>query len=288
LNFEERKKEMEIELSNSRRETFDSCERKYFYRYCLNLVPKEPKSMAPFFGAAIHRALASWYREGDRDKAMKEFAEEYAQWYDGKDEDRTVEVAYRILDAYFKRYSQDYLEVDSQMVEIGASIDMGFCLYRMRVDMIAKWNGDLIIVDHKTSKYPTSQFNILKPNHQLTGYCLGASEILGMPIRKVMLNILGTALRKRMKEGEEEVTLVRDVTERSEEDFEEFRRGLAVTAQRLRRCLEEGYWPMRTKSCSSFNGCEFLELCKSSEEARPFIMKTLYKESEWRDYEEIY
>jgi len=229
--------------------------------------------------------LASWYREKDRDKALKEFGEEYAQYYDGRDEDRTAEAGYRILNAYFDRYKEDYLEVEPEMVEVGATIDLGFCLYHMRIDLIPRWNGELIVVDHKTSKYPLSSFTVLRPNSQLTGYCLGASAILGTPVTKAMINVIGTAIRKRVREGEEEVTLVRDVTERTSEEFEEFKRGLEVTVKRVRECLDEGYWPMRTQSCTSFNGCEYIELCKAKKDAIPFIMEAAYKREEWRDYE---
>jgi hypothetical protein len=278
-----------IEIDNFARVQFDTCEKKYYWRIVRGLVLKEPKSLAPFFGIAIHAALEEWYRNRKDDEAIKAFASEYVKWFDPKhDEERTPENGLVILKEYFNRYREDYLEVDKELIEVGASAEVwpGEVIYQGRIDLISKWNGETVIVDHKTSAYPTSGFMVLKPNNQFTGYVWLAREITGLDIKTVVVNMIGTKIKKRLKEGEEAVVLMRDMTTREEKDFKEFQKGLLITVKRIKRCEEFNEWPMRTHSCPSFQGCEYLDLCRGSDEAIPHLIKTFYQERKWNAFEE--
>ncbi len=278
-----------IEIDNYARVQFDTCEMKYYRRIKKDLVLKVPKNLAPFYGIAIHAGLEAHYRGESDDDSIKAFGSEYAKWFDPKyDEERTPENGLIILKEYFKRYRDDYLEVDKELIEVGASAEIwpNEVIYQGRIDLISRWNGETIIVDHKTSAYPTSGFMVLKPNNQFTGYVWLAREITGLDIKTIVVNMIGTKIKKRLKEGEEAVTLMRDMSSRGEEDFKEFKKGLLLTVKRIKRCEEFDEWPMRTHSCPSFQGCEYLDLCRGSKEAIPHLIKTFYQERKWNPFEE--
>jgi hypothetical protein len=250
--------------------------------------------MAPYFGISIHKGVEAFYRLKDRDSILKAFGEEYSKYYDGKDEDRTVSNAIIMLDEYSKRFKEDYLEtviVDGKpLMEIGGSIIIegeGIGVnYKSRIDRIPLWKqeGKLVIEDWKTSKYVGSNFTILKPNNQFCGYALTVREMRGENL-EFFLTLIGTKVKKRFKEGEERVEIVRDYTRFSEEDFEEFKLSIINTALRIQKCEERGYWPKRTHSCPSFQGCEYIPLCKAKRENISEMIKQFYKEEKWRAYE---
>ncbi len=278
-----------IELDNTSRVCFDACERKYYYRYRLDIVPLEPQSMAPYFGIAIHKGVEEFYHLGTRDSVLKAFGEEYANYYDGKDEDRTVGAGIIILDEYSKRFKDDYLEtkeleIGGVIVIEGEGIEVS---YKSRIDRIALWKveGKLVLEDWKTSSYVGSKFTILKPNNQFVGYALTVREMRGENL-EFFLTLIGTKVKKKAKEGEERIEIVRDYVRFTEEDFEEFKLGVIDTALRIQKCDLSGYWPKRTHSCPSFQGCEYLALCKSNKESEKEMIKQFYRaERRWKAYE---
>lgn len=279
-------------LDNFSRQMFEACPQKYYWRMREHLVLKEPKNMALYLGIAIHKGLEEYYRSGDKVEAIKTYGLEYAKYYDGKDLDRTLENGLIVMEQYFKQYEEDYLETFSlagePLVEVGGAMIIGDVIYNMRMDWIAKnkVEGSLTVVDHKTSKYPGSSFNTIKPNNALTGYILGAREITGMDIDTAMLNIIGTNVRKRLKDGQEPVDCVRDFTKRDKEDFDRFKKEIVKVSQRIKECDSTGLWERQTGACPSFNGCEYRDLCNASEEALPHLVKTLYKEEPWVAFNE--
>ena len=275
-----------LELSNTTRTCFDACEFKYYLRYKLHLVPIEPTSLAPYYGKAIHKSLATFYKGKQREEIMKAFGEEYAKYFvEGKDEERTISNGMIIIDEFIKRFEDDYLETVD--VEVGASmlLEEEDVIYKCRIDRIAKWQGEKVVEDWKTSKYVGSSFTLIKPNNQFVGYALGVREITNTN-PYFFLTLIGTKVKKRFKEGEERVEIVRDCVRFTEEDFTEFERGLINTANRVRECEKENYWPKRTHSCPSFQGCEYLPLCKSPKSSFEDIAKQFYREEKWKDFEE--
>jgi len=276
-----------LELDNTSRVCFDSCERKYYLRHVLDLVPLEPQSMAPYFGIAIHKGVEAFYLGKSRDECLRAFAEEYAKWFDEKDDERSPGNGIIILDEYFKRWREDYIK--TLKLEIGHSVVISEgeleVVYKMRIDRIGEWDSEICLVDWKTSKYVGSQFTIVKPNNQFVGYALGVKELMGVN-PTFFLDLIGTKVRKKVEVGGERVELVRDNVKFNEEDFEEFKKGVLKTARRILESEREGYWAKRTHSCPSFHGCEYLPLCKSNEETFESMAATFYKKDKWKSWEE--
>ena len=121
---------------------------------------------------------------------------------------------------------------------------------------------------------------------------MGIGELMNK--EKLLIEITNTELRvlsgievivlkpERYREGFEKV---RESAKFTEEEFEEFRRGVIDTAERIEKCKSENYWAKRTHSCPSFSGCEYLPLCKADKETWEGMVKTFYKKEKWRAYE---
>jgi hypothetical protein len=303
-----------INLDNTARVNFDKCEQYYYLRNVRNLVPLEPGSMAPYFGSAIHKGLEHWYKSNrtDRTGAIKAFAEEYAKIFDEKDDERTPGAGMEILNAFFVRWQDDYLRTWTlggvPQIEIGVGVLLDLSnygskseiYYTGRIDRIVEWETsegvEVCIDDWKTTYYIGSGFVLPKPNSQFTGYIYNAREITGLPIKSSFIDFIGTKIRKQTIENHKQVKfavgdprrveLQRDITERTEEDFEEWKRGLASTVNRITLCQKSEIWPKRTHSCPSFKGCEFIPICSKQDSAKEGVIKTMYKEEVWAPWDE--
>lgn len=290
---------MEINIDNSMRTSFDACPMQYYLRYKLNLVPKEVKSnhIGRLFGICVHEALAVWRRGGSQADVMKKFGEAWLEHLSTvSPEEKSIEEGYTVLKSYMKRYEEDYLVTDKvEFVEVGFTIHINEWLsYSGRIDWLPLWNEKRIVTDYKTSKYAGSSYTVPKPNNQMTGYIWAARELLGLDVNTAMLDIIGTTIRqykyvdgkrKQLGPEDEKVELLREPTERTEEDFFEFKKGLEISAARLIDCEETGDWPKFTHSCPSFGGCDYIPICKSPKESMPFLIEGLYREEVWKFYE---
>lgn len=298
-----------LEIDNTSRVLFETCPRKYFYRIKKHLVPLEPKSMAPFFGAAIHRGLEELYRGGGQKEVMEAFATEYSKWWNPQiDSERSIENGYIVLQNFLRRFppSEDYLKTSVIGSKVG--VEMGFSVmiagdfvpeevvFSGRIDRIAMWEGELVIEDWKTSRYVGSGYLVVKPNDQFTGYAFGASDILGVKVKTIFVTQIGTYVKKQRKEAgkvvkltedDERVDLVRVTTTRTEEDYRDWKERLWRTAGSIMEAEKSGEWPIQPHSCPSFQGCEYLPLCSAQSDAREAIADTFYKREEWKAYESI-
>lgn len=283
-----------IYLSNSSRTTFDSCPAKYYWNYIyeggVELVEVRSTHIGKLFGECLHSALLVYRRGGGEQKVMEKFGEKYVELLSAVEGEKSITDGYTLLQEYMHRYplADDYLVTDNvALLEVDFMLEIEpELIYRGVIDWMPKWNGERVVVDLKSTKYPQSGYNVSKPNNQLTGYCLAATEHMGEMVKTAMLDIMGTQIkkqkieggkRKMLEEGEERCTLIREPTERNYDDFMEFKEGLKETKFRLKRCMERDHWPKWTHSCPSFGGCDFMELCNSTRESLPYISKSLYR-----------
>lgn len=267
------------------------------------------KSEALVFGSAFHKALEHWYtlpislREPNSTmlkemdavifnppneplegamESVRQFAltgDILRHLPDG--DKRGLDNALKLLKAYFKLYQNDGWEVYRDALgEPMIEKDVSFIIYEDenlvieyfgRVDLILKQTqtGVIAVTDHKTTATLGSQFyDRLKPNHQYTGYVLGAQKALGIDTNKFLINGIQTAKTKQ--------EFARQVTERTEEDFQELREAVIETVFRWLKMEERGFYPQNTpEPCGSYGACQFLELCRASKELKPIIKKNL-------------
>lgn len=133
----------------------------------------------------------------------------------------------------------------------------------------------LLIADHKTtSQLGTEFYNRCKPNHQYTGYVLGAREALGLATNLFMIN--GVQVAKTRE------SFARQVTERTEEDFQDLRDAVLWNVERFLKALTQNRWPMTAPNpCSMYGGCEYLRICElSNHKLRETVIRNIYGDPE--------
>lgn len=164
------------------------------------------------------------------------------------------------------------LHEDAQMIiEIFGTIDFAFR------DMRTK---EIILGDHKTSSAlsfaGSSYFDRDKPNHQYTMYMLGARRVFNLPVENFMVNVIEVKAKPKTAKAKG-VSFPRQITKRTEEDFEELKEVLLDAVCRWRISSETGVWPMGSvNSCNQYGGCTYKEVCASPKSIRENLLKNKF------------
>ena len=200
----------------------------------------------------------------------------------GDNDKRSLENGVKILKAYFKQYLDDGLEVmrdtaGNPLVEK----EVRFKLYEDElieieyfgtIDAVMKstFNDMPMVCDHKTTAALGSQFyNRIKPNHQYTGYLLAARQCLGIDTNLFMVNGIQVAKTK--------CEFARQVTERSEEDFQEFSAAVIAGVKSFLDAYNSGNFPQHApNSCSNYGSCPYLDVCSAPSSLRENIISAKF------------
>lgn len=296
-----------VRINYSSLNLINTCPRKAQLILLENLQSPH-KSEALVFGTAFHKALEHWYTlpveqrlltptqeklcdtviynppeeplEGALE-SIRQFGLAGASLKNLPDGDkRGLDNALKILKAYFKLYWNDGWEVYKDASGPAIERDVSFILYEDeklvieyfgRIDLILQQaqTGVIAVADHKTTASLGNQFyDRLKPNHQYTGYVLGAKLCLGIESNKFLINGIQTAKTKQ--------EFARQVTDRDEIDFQELREAVIETVFRWLRMLDKGFFPQNTpEPCGSYGACQFLDLCRAPKELKEVIKKNM-------------
>lgn len=294
------------------------CGRKSHYILGRGLKKVAPNP-ATTFGSAIHAALEHFYRSkrserqipGNFKTKMEElefdlepkenlllqcgqkFVEAMADMrsVDAFDK-RSIASGLWNLYHYFQTYIDDPYEVmedeDGPLTErrieytLYDSSDLEI-KYFGSIDVILRHavTGAILVADHKTSSVVgTTFYNRLKPNHQYTGYVLGAREALGLDTQSFLVNCIQVKPKPKTERGTPP-NFPRQVTTRDESDFEEFKLTVVAAVRQYIRWQEDGFFPLgNVNACGMYNGCQFLEVCNvSNNDIRESVIKAHFEEN---------
>lgn len=298
-----------MEINFSSLSLINDCMRKAEYGLFRKLRSEnEPEALTG--GKAVHKALEHWYSLPQHLRLLTPEEDELAdaliahplnepsipyetaldsineyvkaarplQWLAAEDK-RSIFNGIKILKAYFKHYSEDGLEVLKD--EAGKPYIERECSYQIyeddkkvivlfgTIDVIFKnlITGQILPGDHKTTASLGSQFyNRIKPNHQYTAYLFLARNALGLDVNSFMVN--GIQVAKTKSE------FARQITERTDEDFEELKLSLVDATEKYLQAIERDKWPMMApNSCSSYGACQYYEICSSPKALRETVIK---------------
>lgn len=279
----------------------------------------QTESPATVFGSAIHKALEVFYGGAVEERilplemdmlmmsfghivagetenlclrATRAFVEKAQPLKDLPESDkRSIQNGTWILFHYFKSFIDDpyivHSDAEGPMIErrIEYTIFDG-PKYRINyfgtIDLIVRHikTGELYVCDHKTSSMIGSDFyNRLKPNHQYTGYLLGAREALGINAAGFLVNCVQVKEKPKTSRGSLP-NFPRQITTRDEVDYSEFIQSVSKAVQDyINFGLNE--WPLgHVNACAMYGGCTFLSVCSAPSTMRDNIMKAKFTRGE--------
>lgn len=265
------------EFDYSMLNTYQVCQRRFYYRHVRHLVTSRRQTPLEF-GSAIHAALDTWYKEGDEAKALGDFRRVWEEKGGDSTDDvkRTGELGIKIIRGYCKKYAQEPFETVD--IEIPFQIQIGEYNYIGRMDKVIKWDGITGPLDHKTSSqlgYHT--FDQYNPNMQLDGYMYACRQLYDENCYWAVPDLLCTA---KTKAGTPD-GFQRKKETRTDDQIEAFPNIFTVLAKEVSRSMELDQFIPCYSSCTYYGSCPYRQICMESKEIQERVINTFYTEDKW-------
>lgn len=294
-----------------------ACPRKSYYTLKRGLRSKVG-SPALVYGSAIHKALEIFYSHPREERAIpprfKEKSEQMAFGHSPESEHflfkavesfvteaqqlrmlpdtdkRSLSSGIWLLQNYFNTYINDPYVVYSD--ENGPVTERKFTLTLYKdtslevelfgtIDVVLQHEVNKVILpaDHKTSSVVGNDFfNRLKPNHQYTGYILGAQQVLGIDSDQFLVNCLQVKARPLTARGSGP-HFTRQVTKRSDQDIQEFKEAVLWAVRSYLLWDETNVWPIgHVDQCGMYGGCQYLDICGAPDQLRENMIEAKFNE----------
>jgi hypothetical protein len=271
--------------------SFQTCRKKYYWEHVRHLRPKT-KGTPLLFGGAIHEALDVYYTHDDKEKgtieAIKKFKSEYST--PEGDELRTVENGEKMLMWYFVKYKDEPFKTIGKP-EQGFVFFIGDILYGGRLDLPVEWDGQLWIMEHKTTTRLTGgYFDQFELDKQPTGYIIALEEFTGRKCAGAIINAMEPwkdvkRVSARTKQPEDH--FLRKPLTRSDELKERFRYNVQAIVRDIKWCEENDEFQEAEKKevCYYYNRpCPYLQLCTYGESPR--VLERDYQVEVWEPYKD--
>lgn len=305
-----------VKINSSSLALIQECMRKSLYSLKEKWTSAEEPS-ATVYGSAIHRALEIFYKGNPSERKLPSLEQLELMSFGNRLENEESDLLLRafrgflekasaltILPAedkhslqsgayllwnYFKSYIDDpyvaYVDDRGPFVEreftfrlfSAPSLEID---YFGTIDLVVQniHTGAILVADHKTTSIVGNAFyNRLKPNHQYTGYLLGARTIFGLKTNEFFVNALQKKA-KPVKPATPGPHFPRQITSRDESDYEEFRDTVVTAVVSYLAALKSGVWPLgHVAVCASYGGCRYLSVCSAPKSMRKNILDAKYK-----------
>ena len=196
-------------LTYSGLNTFQTCRRRYLYRYIQGLVPIE-KPHALRFGSVTHDWLEAWHRTRSLAGAQSVIDRAYTDRTGDRDEQRDWLCQSVMLEEYARRFGSEDFEVLDLECEFsgplrnpapGGRRSRSFQI-RGKVDGVIRRGEDVLLLEHKTAATLTGDYlERLAMDLQILLYCHYVRESLGHPVTGILYNVL---LKPRLIQNEGE------------------------------------------------------------------------------------
>lgn len=278
------------------------------------------ESPAQLFGSAIHKGLEVFYtgRYEDRKMPSLETMElmSFGHKVDGENEDlllkatrafidkaqplqqvpetdkRSIQNGVWLLYNYFKTYINDPYVAYSD--DSGPFVERPFSFilwtepslqieYFGTIDLIVKNldTGNIVVCDHKTTSVVGSDFfNRLKPNHQYTGYLMGADSCFNIRTDSFMVNCLQVKEKPKTARGTPP-HFPRQITTRDNADKCEFIEAVVYNVKSYLNMRDRSQWPLgHVNTCATYGGCGFLNVCSVPPAVRNSILQNRFVKGE--------
>lgn len=201
---------------------------------------------------------------------------------------RSIASGVWVLSHYFKTYLTDpyviYRDEHGPVTERTFSVPF-WEDHDLRVELFGtidfalrnEASGEILIGDHKTSSQLGSDFlNRVKPNHQYTGYIVGAQRALGIPSENFLINAIQVKARPLTARGGPP-TFTRQITRRTQDDIAEFQEALLWAVWSYLGWEKSSIWPIgNVDACAMWGGCQFLDVCSAPNSLRQNILSAKF------------
>lgn len=232
------------------------CVARAYYKYHLGLRASGAKEdIHLFFGKAVHSAIQITYESSLEDGI------DYLQsllWPVSRV--KSKQVAISLLRQLYYKFDYKVIACEKEF-----SFPIDDDNWYGRYDMIAKKDGETVVVDFKTSN---PYYLLTKPNDQFAAYYIGINQ--DEDVKKFIICNLDP--------NELNITFI--PIRYTEKDVSSWLEEFRLWKDYYKSCINSGIIP-RTNSCFDYGRkCEYHDICVSSEDIRPKVIKNCFIEDE--------
>lgn len=263
---------------------FQRCRKYYYWRIVRDLDTKTT-SPALLFGGALHDALDAYYTNG-LVKAIEKFRETYVD-REGE-EIRTVDNGVKVLEWYAKVYANEPFTVLGKP-EVGFVFPIGNILWGGRMDLPVEWDGQLWVMEHKTTtRLDSNFFKQFSLDKQVTSYTVGAEAFFSRPCAGCIVNVIEPwkeLKRPTERSKRPEDHFVRDPVRRPQVLKDRFKLNIQRIVRDILWCEEnnEFYEAELKTACFYYNyDCPYRTLCEYGEDEK--VIEREFKVDHWEPY----
>lgn len=270
--------------------SFQTCRKKYYFEHIRHLKTTT-KGAALQFGGAVHSALDIYYSTEDKSQGLLNAKLVFEkEWQDREgDELRTVENGLKMLDAYADKYRHEPFKALGKP-EQGFVFPIGDILYGGRIDLPVEWDGNLWIMEHKTTtRLSGGYFDQYDLDKQVTGYIIAAEETFKRKVYGCVVNVMEPWKEVKTKTARTKAPedhFARAPITRSDDLKERFKINVQRIVRDIKWCEETGEYMEAEKKevCQYYNRpCPYLQLCKHGEDER--VIEREYIVEKWSPFE---
>lgn len=307
-----RPEEQPIYIDYSIFSTLLTCEEKARLRYQEALTPLD-EAPALGFGGAFHAGVDQWLRTRTLQDARAAFLMEVKRRGTilpismEADEKRSIERGIYLLEAYVEKYEGETYRVMRRPDDGKPYVEIGFAVHIMdwkgrpvhytgKIDSLKESmvDGRPRIFECKTTARGLNWYlDQVRPNHQITGYYLGAKAMGLDPAGAVWDCIFISDRKPDPRKGgwmtfgiDIEKDFGRRETRRSEVDIDEFLTDLRYATTRW-LTLQESKLPRWSRNapgaCYMYGGCSYLEVCSTN--LNPNVIRSKFRKEPWAPWE---
>lgn len=267
-----------LRIDNSMLEAWESCPRKFYYRYVLDRAGAATPALS--FGQAVHTCLYELKRNGIDAALAKTATVEIVQ-----DDNRNKARLFELIYEYAKRYSNDYIvplttSDGTPLLELQGEHTFKLpngedFTYFGRIDLIGTERDDdsPVIVDYKTCSRDLEGpsvdtfFHKWSLSSQMMGYWFLVKK-LGITPRGVLIDGIGNTTKK--------ITFCRRLISFRQDQLAEWEENLKVKVSQIAEMVNKQQFAMHTSSCFNFNSkCSFFDICSSPTHIRGKLLESL-------------
>ena len=242
-------------LTYSALRMFQNCQRKYYLRYCENLVPIK-KDTVLYLGSVWHSVMEQWYKPGEPDakvSAIQDLIDKsFPERISDSGQKRDWHLCHAMFEGYIQRYPDEDFDVLSVEQEFSIPIvnpltgrsSRTFVLLGKIDALVMHESSELFLLEHKTTSLISGDYlERLPGDFQLNLYCHALERYLNRPISGAIYNcVQKAALRQSEGESEEEFQIRRaELISKSKQGRSSAKRRLPESDEEFRARLREKY-----------------------------------------------
>jgi len=301
-----------LELDNTKRSQFVTCDRKGYWQYERDLKPNQG-STALRYGIVWHSTQEGFYGH-IRDngwthdgkaleaaiKATKESWEEQSAKQAFFEDYRTLENCLQSLLAYLAHFNNDEGMLEVTDVEKKFKIKMNFSerdkrlfpyayqegvVFAGRIDSSIKLSGRAWRVEQKSTGQALSvQKARLRRNPQDIGYAFADKCISEDPAEGCLITLHHLSAYKSKKTGlwgAPKIDFDRVPQIYTDRDLLAWRESFLYCANKVVENRSMGIWPMQQDSCYQYSRCTFTSLCEQNAPLGHEILEGFFEDEPW-------